>query len=327
MGELQSVWGWQPALYLFLGGLSAGAFLTTSILRLACPGKFYKVVRGGVWTAVIALAIGLLALISEVEKPFQAMMMWQSFVNGSSWMTIGAWLLVVAFIVFGLSALFTTDKIADAIKLKGNARTTANTVLAVLGIPCSLCVAGYTGILLSMAPAVPLWDTWLLPALFTVSAIDTGVAAIMLFAVLAEKDEAIHRVRTVLEIAVACLVLVECIVLAAFVSTMQAAGGTAASSVGILTSGELQAPFWGLFVAVGLIVPFAAAVIQIIAAKASKNARKNAVMATAVPVGGSACALVGGLALRFLVLMAGVHAALVSPAVQQAIQGASYLVS
>ncbi|HIR02144.1 MAG TPA: polysulfide reductase NrfD [Candidatus Aveggerthella stercoripullorum] len=323
MGELQSVWGWQPALYLFLGGLSAGAFLTVSILRLAKPGKFYKVVRGGVWVAVAALALGLLALISEVEKPFQAMMLWQSFVNGSSWMAIGAWLLVVAFIVFVLSALFTTDKIADAIKLKGGARTTANKVLAILGIPCSLAVAGYTGILLSMAPAVPLWDTWLLPALFTVSALDTGVAAVMLFAVLAEKDAEIHGVRTAMEIAVICLVALEGVVLAAFVSTMQGAGGAAASSVGILTTGVLQAPFWGLFVAVGLAVPLVAAVVQVATAKR----KTNAVVGTAVPVGGSACALVGGLALRFLILMAGVHAALVSPAVMQAVQGASFLVS
>ena len=35
MVELQTTWGWLPAIYLFLGGLGAGAFLTVSILRLA----------------------------------------------------------------------------------------------------------------------------------------------------------------------------------------------------------------------------------------------------------------------------------------------------
>lgn len=323
MGELQQVWGWQPALYLFLGGLSAGAFLAVSILRLARPGKFYKTIRGGVWVATGALALGLLALISEVEKPFQALLLWQGFVNGSSWMAIGAWLLLASFIVFALSALLTTDKVAETLRVKEEARAAANKVLAIIGIPCSLAVAGYTGILLSMAPAVPLWDTWLLPALFTVSALDTGVAAVMLFAVLAERDEGIGAVRRAFELAVIGLVVLEAIVLTAFVVSLQSAGGAAATSVGILTGGALQAPFWGLFVAVGLAVPLVAAVVQVVAAKRIDNE----LMRVAVPVGGSACALVGGLTLRFLILLAGVHAALASPAALQAIQGATFLIS
>lgn len=323
MGELQQVWGWQPALYLFLGGLSAGAFLTVSILRLAKPGEFYKTVRGGVWVAAAALALGLLALISEVEKPFQAMMLWRSFVNGSSWMAIGAWLLLVSFIVFVLSALFTTDKVAEALRLKEEPRRKANKVLAIVGIPCSVAVAGYTGILLSMAPAVPLWDTWLLPALFTASALDTGVAAVMLFAVIAERDEGAPAMRRVLELAVICLVALEAIALIAFVASRSGAGDAAASSVNILTGGALQVPFWGLFVAVGLVVPLAAALIQVLAAKRFDNE----LMRVAIPVGGSACALVGGLTLRFLILLAGVHAALASPAAVQAIQGAAFLIS
>ena len=151
MVELQTTWSWLPAIYLFLGGLGAGAFLTASILRLAKPGRFKKTVTGGVWTAVAALAIGLLALVSEVEKPFQAMILFKSFVNGSSWMTVGAWLLLFTFIVFVLSALFTTDKIADwlssACKPLGRVRAGINKVLAVIGIPLALSVAVYTGVL------------------------------------------------------------------------------------------------------------------------------------------------------------------------------------
>ena len=36
MVELQTTWSWLPAIYLFLGGLSAGAFLTVSI---PAPGE------------------------------------------------------------------------------------------------------------------------------------------------------------------------------------------------------------------------------------------------------------------------------------------------
>src|SRR5699024_8134430 len=140
-------------------------------------------------------AIGLFALVAEVEKPFQAMILFQSFVNGQSWMAIGAWLLFATFIVFVLSALFTTDKIADWLgkvcKPLGRARGGINKVLAIIGIPWSLAVAVYTGVLLGAAPAIPLWNTWLLPALFTVSALGTGVAAVSIFAAGLDRGEGI----------------------------------------------------------------------------------------------------------------------------------------
>ena len=30
--ELQTIWSWQPALYLFLGGMGAGAFVMAAVL-------------------------------------------------------------------------------------------------------------------------------------------------------------------------------------------------------------------------------------------------------------------------------------------------------
>ncbi len=327
MVELQTTWGWLPAIYLFLGGLGAGAFLTVSILRLAKPGRFKKTVTGGVWTAVVALAIGLLALVSEVAKPFQAMILFKSFVNGSSWMAVGAWLLFATIIVFALSALFTTDKIADwlgsVVKPLGRARDGINKALAIIGIPCALAVAAYTGVLLSAAPAIPLWGSWLLPVLFTVSALDTGVAAVAIFATVLEKDEGVHGVRTALEWAVVCLVVLEAIVLAAFVLTMQGAGSNEAVSVGLLTNGVLSVQFWLLVVVVGLGVPLVAALVQVVVSRRKGGGK----IAPAVPVGGATCALVGGFTLRFLVLSAGLHAALISPAALQAAQNMVMLIS
>ncbi|RDB57691.1 polysulfide reductase [Paraeggerthella hongkongensis] len=321
MVELQTTWGWLPAIYLFLGGLGAGAYVTVSILRLAKPGSFKRTVTGGVWIAVASLAIGLLALISEVPKPLQAMILFKSFVNGSSWMTIGAWLLMATFMMVGLSALFTTDKIADWLgklcKPLGRARGTINKVLAIIGIPLALAVAVYTGILLGSAPAIPLWNTWLLPVLFTVSALDTGLAAVSIVAAVLEKDQGIERVQSVFEKTVVGLVALEAVVLAAFLVTMQQAGGGAAVSAGILSEGVLSMQFWVLVVAVGLVGPFAAAVVQIAASKRKSGGHLPA----AIPVGGAACALVGGFTLRFVVLAAGVHAALVSPDALQAVQG------
>ena len=32
MEGLQDIWGWQPALYLFLGGMGAGAFIAAMVV-------------------------------------------------------------------------------------------------------------------------------------------------------------------------------------------------------------------------------------------------------------------------------------------------------
>lgn len=327
MVELQTTWSWQPAIYLFLGGLGAGAFLTVALLRLLKPGKFEKTIFCGVWTATAALAIGLLALVSEVEKPLQAMLMYKSFINGSSWMTVGAWLLLVTFIVFALSAVLSTDKLVDwlgsVIKPLKKIAPTANKVLAILGIPCAVALAAYTGILLGAAPAVPMWNSDLLPVLFTLSAFDAGVSAVAIYAVVLEKDEGIEKVRFALEVVVAILIVLEAIVLFMFVSAMQTAGTTEALSVSLLTDGALSMQFWGLVVAVGLVVPLVTALAQIIAAKSKGGSH----LPMAVSVGGSVCALLGSFTLRFVILSAGLHAALISPDVLQAAQGISFIVA
>lgn len=323
MPELQDTWSWLPAIYLFLGGLSAGAFLTAALIRVFQPGRFKKTVMGSMWIAVAALAIGLFALIAEVEKPLQAIIMFQSFVNFGSWMTIGAWILFASFIVFLLSALACTQKVTDWLakswKKLPEIQDKLQKVLAIIGAVLAVCVAVYTGILLGAAPAIPLWNTWLLPVLFTVSAFDTGLAAVLILAAFVERDSAFEPIRNILEKVTIGLVVLEGIVLAAFIATMQGAGTNEAASVGILTSGQLSAQFWVLVVAIGLAVPLIAAVAQILLSRK----REDKPVATALPVAGGACALVGGFTLRFVVLAAGIHAALVSPAVLQAVEGVS----
>ena len=85
-----------------------------------------------------------------------------------------------------------------------------------------MCVAAYTGILLMSAPGVPLWNTLLLPCLFTVSALDTGVALVELVERGVERKAVSPRLSGKahkLQSRVVCvLVVAELLVLAAFLS-------------------------------------------------------------------------------------------------------------
>lgn len=320
MAELQSVWGWQPALYLFLGGMGAGAFVVAALLYFLDRQSNRKTICIASWAATACLVAGLLLLLSELTNPLRGMLLWQSFSNGTSWMTFGAWVVFAAVIVFGLMAVLSTEQWVKPVskKWKGypKARNRMRSVLAVVGIALGLWVAVYTGILLMSVPGVPLWNTLLLPCLFTVSALDTGAALVEIVAVAPKRAVLSNKTHRLLEASVMVLVVLEVVVLAAFLATMQgsdlttATGATAAASARLLAQGMLAPFFWLLVGACGLALPLAMAIAGMVLRKRRKSGR------TAMLVG-AAGALVGGCALRFLVLMAGLHADVVAQAVSK----------
>ena len=323
MLETHAAWGWQPALYLFFGGLGAGAFITATLLFFRAKSDYRKAIGIAAWLAFACLVLGLLLLVLELTQPLRGLLLWQSFSNFGSWMAIGAWVIFLAVLVFGLAAVLMTDRlvslISKLIKPLPKIRDGLCKLLFGLGALLGLGVAAYTGILLMAAPGVPFWGSWLLPCLFTVSALDTGIAAVEIIIVILEKKKANpdHKTRRILEIAVIALVVIECVVLFTYLESMFAGGnyGSAVStyaeevaaytSAFALESGEYAPLFWSLVVGCGLGLPLAAALASLFI--------KSKIGGIIVLVG-AAGALVGGCVLRFLVLYAGVHADFISDA-------------
>lgn len=327
---LQTMWGWQPALYLFLGGMGAGGFVMAAVLFLIDRTRHRLIVCVSMWAALASLAVGLLLLLSELITPARGLLMWQSFGHFTSWMTYGAWGAFAAMAVFAVSALLATRPVGVwlATKWKWFEKhgVALRRVLAVVGIVLGAFVAVYTGMLLMSAGGVPLWNTPLLPALFTVSAFDTGVALVEIVAVLLSKKDALApKARVIMERAVVVLVLVECVVMAAFLASMLGAdgqtamGATAASSAALLVSGGLAACFWGMVVVCGLVLPLVMAAAGLVlhrrgGKKPCPKRLQGALMAI-----GAAGALIGGCELRFLILAAGIHADVVAETVKSLI--------
>lgn len=339
--ELQLVWGWQPALYLFLGGLGAGAFAVASCLFLFGKQDRRKALGIVSWAALACLVVGLLLLLTELIFPLRGLMMWQSFSNPTSWMTIGAWLLFAAVIFILIAAVTLTEPLARRLKLNGKPALTK--AAFIVGGVLSLGVAVYTGILLMNAPGVPLWNTMWLPCLFTVSALDTGVALNEIVFSCVEKRHD-PELQKVLSAGTIVLVVLEALVVLVLVGTMAAGGGydlesyslAAQRSAEVLVGGQLSGWFWAAFIGLGLVVPLVCAIVALVrgrmaqAAKAfeapggsealgapAADAPAVAETVASVPARaedstltwvGALSVLVGGCTLRFLVLLAGVHA-------------------
>lgn len=348
MNELQLVWGWQPALYLFLGGMGAGAFVAAAVLHLRKTSGGAKTIAASMWAATLCLIVGLLCLLSELTAPLRGLMMWQSFSHFTSWMTIGAWVVFCAVVVFGLAALTATDKTAAIVakvwKKFPERRAGILRILCCVGLVFGVGVAAYTGILLMAAPGVPLWNSFLLPCVFTASALDTGVALVeVIDGVNAKKSPLSASAHKLLYRSVIVLVIAEALSLAALLAsaatfTGGAVSEAAANSAGLLLSGSLAPWFWVLVALIGLVLPL------IGAAAALAKSRRKAVAAvpdhaaaeevtepatrsaeshraSGIALVGAAGALVGGCALRFLVLMAGLHADPVANTMANLFQG------
>jgi formate-dependent nitrite reductase membrane component NrfD len=117
---LQTEWGWDIAMDLFLGGLGASCVLIVSILFLSAKDKFKKTVRFGAWASVISLIGAVSVLMLHVGVPGRAILLYQSFINFDSWMPIGAWSIFCGTIIFGLFALSNTEWVTNKIGLLKN---------------------------------------------------------------------------------------------------------------------------------------------------------------------------------------------------------------
>jgi formate-dependent nitrite reductase membrane component NrfD len=319
MTELQTTWGWLVAVYLFLGGLGAGAFIATAVVSFATRERFKATVHFGAWASVISIAVGTLMLLLDVGKPFRALVLFKSFVHLDSWMAIGAWLLFGTMLLNGLFALFWTDTVlgwfGKVWKPLKEHRAIFQIVLGAIGILANLAVAIYTGVLLGVLPFRPLWYTWLLPTLFTASALCTGGVLVASYAIFGEQAEGHHRLVNGLGIYHVVMILAEGAVWVYFLRT--ALGGTtdAARSAQLLLTGGLSLVFWIVVVGLGLALPFVIHLIQL--ARLVKRTRPALVLhMLAIPL-----VLAGGLVMRWLVLSAGLPQMLASPSLQHILSG------
>ncbi len=266
--------------YLFLAGTAGGAFLCATVMDVrANPGWDVRRVplcaRCGMFGAFGLLALAALMLFFDI---------WYLFENPlRSIVSMGAWL-----IMLGLALSLTVSAmIAAKVDVPYLFRC-----LEIAGALASIGVMGYTGVLLSLMAAVEFWNTWLLVALFVVSAVSCGCAFISLSAFIlsgsAQRFPALKGAARLLRAA-------ELVVLVAFLASRWLAGGAAQRSCELLFSGQLAGIFWGGLVLCGFVVPVFAGLIARVAP---------------VPVLrqiSAASTLAGGLCLRYCVVLAASH--------------------
>jgi len=163
------------AQYFYLTGLSAGSFVVSVIAVLGGKAEYKPLGKIGAVVAPLCLVLAPMNLLVEMAQPLRAwhlMTYLPGYINLKSPITYGVMLLTA----YPISAI-----IYGFFVYTGNMKMSK--VFAIIGIPLAIAVHGYTGFILALGKGRALWNTALMPTLFIVSAMVSGIALMILIAI------------------------------------------------------------------------------------------------------------------------------------------------
>lgn len=276
-------WGLLIVIYLFCGGLSAGAIMLSAAAHLSGrTARDAAIARAGALAAPLPVIFGTGLLVFDLGRPF---FFWKLFVAAQplSPMWIGSWLLAgfsalsLAYAYLHLPARWQRWAVPD--------RAVWMRRLAIAVLPFGLAVAVYTAVLLGVLVARPLWNTPLLSLLFVCSALSSGAALLMVL--LPHRDHGwLARVDVV-------LIGLEIVLIAALLLYGSVSSEAVIEATRTLAGGEQAAAFWIGVVLIGLLVPLGLGLM-------GAGAHGTALVTVA-----ASCVLLGGFLLRYVIVYAG----------------------
>jgi formate-dependent nitrite reductase membrane component NrfD len=298
-------WDVTIAFYLFSAGVSAGALIASIIADLVGKGRYGHIVKIGAWIAPIPVTLGTFALIFDLERPLYFWRLMVSF-EPTSVMSIGAWILLlftfvsIAYVYPHLPEKFDILKINEKVS-----RISSTAAFKITGLILAMATALYTGVLLNLLVARPLWNTPILPLIFLFSAVIDGIAAILILMYVMRhpslsRDEFVSS-KKFLEKSDLLFLVPLIISMAIMLTGMYFSGGHARNALAIITGGSFTIIFWIGVVVIGMLLPLAYDLYEMLGKHEPEAQGKSRLLALAV----AASVLTGGFMLRYVVVYAG----------------------
>lgn len=286
-------WGLLIVVYLFAGGLSAGLLVVSAVATLIGGERCALTARVGAWAAPWPVLAGTALLVLDLGQPFYFWKLLVAFEPRSP-MWLGTWLLTsFSMVSLPYASLFLQ---AGRLPWRPGDVTRWRRRLAMAGLPLGVGVGIYTGVLLGVLVARPLWNTPLLAQLFLVSAVSSA-AALLLVLLRHGASPGEHRA---LAGADAALIATELLVLAWMFVDAWTSTATARAAMSVLTHGLYGWVFWLGVVGLGLLLPLLLETAELRWGAHRRPARLAWLTATA-PL----FVLLGGFTLRWVFVYAG----------------------
>ena len=278
-------WGAWVAFYIYFVGLSAGAFLVSTLSNVFEMEGLHKVDRDALFAAIIAMVAAMLFVwidLGRMERLFNPFLH-RNLTSPLSW-EVHAY---VAYIGVLSSELYFSMR-ADLVRVSeagtgyrsklAGLLTLGRTDLSeaaiaadrkwlkrfgIVGIPLAIFfVHGGTGVLFAVAKARPYWNSGLFPIIFVISAVVSGTALVMAVYVLRRKFFDGGPVDLDLLNRLGQLLLAFILADAAFtaIDALIALTTLERLEVGtwlLLAFGKMAWSFWGIMVGLGWVLPAA----------------------------------------------------------------------
>lgn len=288
---VMTIYGWEIAVYLFIGGIVAGMMIISGYFLF--KGRYKDDLCSCYivpFIGIILITIGMFALFIDLEHKWYVWRMYLTFQIKSP-MSWGAWILLLVYPALIANILIKIPKFLSKYNFLKNISDKINNspllikITGVSNIIVGIALGVYTGILLSAFGARPLWNSAVLGLLFLVSGLSTAAAFVHMIA--KNKEE-----RVMLARADNTFLVSELIIILLFIIGLLSSAQVHQDAVKIILSGSYAPVFWVFVMGTGIILPL---IIQYLAV----NDRIKHTPVAPIMV------IIGGLILRFVIVYAG----------------------
>jgi protein NrfD len=260
------IWTWEVAMYLFLGGVTAGIIIFAAVIALLRKDREAPFASDRLAIlAPIVLSLGMTTLFLDLEHKLYVYRFYTTFriLSPMSW---GAWILIIIYPVSILQILSTLRRgvppVAAYIDRLAPGRVMLDWCeryrreISYVALPAGVLLGIYTAILLSAFSARPFWNTGILAPLFLVSGVSTAAAIVALLT----QDHGERAWFTRIDIV---LIAIELVLVGLFIINL--ATGSAAQIRALeccVMGGPYTFAFWVLFVGIGLLIPLVLEILE-----------------------------------------------------------------
>jgi len=252
-------WGLWIAMDIYLIGLSAGAFLLSSLVFVFRVKLFEKIGIMALFTAIVTLTCALISAWSDIGhmERFTSVFLTPNFHSLLAWIV---WLYSAYFIVLlielALAFKVENPKISKEDKAK---KEKTLQIVASFGIPLAIAFHGGFGALFGVIAANPFWHGPMEAIFFLVGAVASGAAFLTALLILfwQQKDENYRAMYKILGKIVLVSVLFDTLLEWAEISTSLWWTSTPehAEGVKLLLFGNWWWVFWIVHVLLGILIP------------------------------------------------------------------------
>ncbi len=275
-------WGLWVAAYIYFMGLSAGAFLLSTLVYVFRVERLEKIGKLALWTALVTLVAAMFSIWLDLGHPERAWRLilctnFRSIMGWMIWFYSVYFVLLVVALWFAMRADLVASQNAGGLKgalsrfLTFGKRDVSEAALAHdrrvlqvlggIGIPLVIAFSGGAGALFGVVGARPYWHSGLTPIMFLVGALLSGGALLTFISTIWGPDRGTPTHRDLItllgRITLGLLVLEVLLEWAEYSIALWHAVPTEAASVQLVLFGPFWWVFWLVHLGLGVLVPFA----------------------------------------------------------------------